>query len=265
MPVETRVAATADAVVWRTVCAGPASDDTGPDEPERIGDAFELVFARQGGFRRATEYGEHVVDPTVAYLAVPGEEQLVTHSGDGGDSGRVYALSADLAPLHLAHNGPVVLSPEADLFERRVAAALRSDRGKRDTLAVEESVVRLCDLLGSGSDGERPRPSPAVDRARELLAHRFAESLSLVDVAGLVGYSPHHLSRTFARATGLTLTRYRRRLRVRAALACLERGADDLARLAADLGFADHSHLTSACKAEAGDAPSRLRALLASP
>lgn len=254
MPGLTRLAATPDVVVLDSVCAGAAD---GPDRPERV-EGFELVVPRAGGFRRATHDGERVVDPTAAYLAVPGQDQLITHSADGGDACRVFALSSALAPPRLA-GGPVALSAAADLFERALVARLR--RGLVDELAVEEGVVRLGALLDPLD--HCPRPTPAVDRARELLAHRFAEPLPLVELARLVGYSPHHLSRTFARAAGLTLSRYRRRLRVRAALARLEQGADDLAALAADLGFADHSHLTAACKAEAGAAPSRLRSWLA--
>jgi AraC-like DNA-binding protein len=255
MPVLTRLAATPDVAVLESFCVGAAG---GPDQPERV-DGFELVVPRAGGFRRATHDGERAVDPTAAYLAVPGEDQLITHSADGGgDACRVFALSSGLAPLRLA-GGPVALGTAADLFERALIARLR--RGLADELAVEEGVVRLCALLDPSD--HCPRPTPAVDRARELLAHRFAEPLPLVELARLVGYSPHHLSRTFARATGLTLSRYRRRLRVRAALARLEQGADDLAALAADLGFADHSHLTAACKAETAAVPSRLRSLLA--
>lgn len=255
MPVFTRLAATADVVVLDAQCAGAAE---GPDRPERV-EGFELVIPRAGAFRRCTDDGERVVDPTVAYLGLPGQDQLVSHAADGaGDACRVYILSSGLVPLRLA-DGPVPLGPAADLFERGLAARVR--RAPVDGLAVEEGVVGLCALLDPAD--HRLRPTPAVDRARELLAHRFAEPLGLVELARLVGYSPHHLSRTFAAATGLTLSRYRRRLRVRAALARLEQGADDLARLAADLGFADHSHLTAACKAEAGQAPSRLRALLA--
>jgi AraC-like DNA-binding protein len=252
MPVLTRLAATADVAVFESRCAGAAD---GPDRPERV-DGFELVVPRAGGFRRATHDGERVVDPTAAYLALPGEDQLITHAG-GGDACRVFALSGALAPLRLAGE-PVALSAAADVFERSLVARLR--QGWADGLAVEEGVVRLCALLDASD--HRPPPTPAVDRARELLAHRFAEPLPLVELARLVGYSPHHLSRTFARATGLTLSRYRRRLRVRAALARIEQGADDLAGLAADLGFADHSHLTAACKAETGAVPSRLRSLL---
>jgi AraC-like DNA-binding protein len=55
------------------------------------------------------------------------------------------------------------------------------------------------------------------------------------------------------------------RLRVRAALERLAGGERQLARLAADLGFADQAHLTRAVRAETGATPSALRGALSGP
>jgi AraC-like DNA-binding protein len=76
--------------------------------------------------------------------------------------------------------------------------------------------------------------------------------------------SPHHLSRVFRALTGHTISRHRTRLRVRAALERLAGGDHDLARVAADEGFADHSHLCRLIRQETGTTPSALRAQLAS-
>ena len=158
MPALTRLAATSDVVDFDAVCAGAAE---GPDRPERV-----------HGFER-------LVDPTAAYLGLPGQDQLITHPPDGpGDACRVFALSSALAPLRLSDR-PVAVSAAADLFERALVARLR--RGGADGLAVEEGVVRLCALLDPAD--HCPRPTPAVDRARELFAHRFAEPLPLVELA----------------------------------------------------------------------------------
>jgi len=52
-------------------------------------------------------------------------------------------------------------------------------------------------------------------------------------------------------------------LRARAALERVAGGERDLARLAADVGFADQSHLARVVRRETGRPPSALRALLA--
>jgi AraC-like DNA-binding protein len=53
------------------------------------------------------------------------------------------------------------------------------------------------------------------------------------------------------------------RLRTRAALERLAAGERELARLAADLGFADQSHLCRVVRSETGSVPSALRSALA--
>ena len=74
-----------------------------------------------------------------------------------------------------------------------------------------------------------------------------------------VGVGPHHMSRVFHAETGQTLSSYRDRLRVRRALERIDAGADNLAQVAADLGFADHAHLTRAVRAELGCTPTQVR------
>jgi AraC-like DNA-binding protein len=49
---------------------------------------------------------------------------------------------------------------------------------------------------------------------------------------------------------------------VRAALDQLEAGQQNLADLAAELGFADHAHLTRTLRAELGSTPTQIRDLL---
>jgi AraC-like DNA-binding protein len=99
-----------------------------------------------------------------------------------------------------------------------------------------------------------------VDSAREALAAEPERSLP--DLARELAVSPHHLSRIFSSITGRTISRHRMRLRARAALEQLAGGEPNLARLAADLGFADQSHLCRVLRSETGCTPSALRQLL---
>ena len=83
------------------------------------------------------------------------------------------------------------------------------------------------------------------------------------ELARAVAVSPHHLSRIFSARTGESISRYRNRIRVRLALERLADGETSLARLAADLGFADQAHLARVVHSHVGSAPSHLRLLLA--
>ena len=85
----------------------------------------------------------------------------------------------------------------------------------------------------------------------------------MLELANLVAVSPHHLSRVFKAETGETISRYRNRLRVRLTLERLAEGELCLARLAAELGFADQAHLARVVRRELGATPSLLRERLA--
>jgi AraC-like DNA-binding protein len=92
-----------------------------------------------------------------------------------------------------------------------------------------------------------------ADEARELLVERPAAPLE--DAAGALHVSAPHLSRCFRAVTGETFVRYRNRVRVRVALERIREGEPSLARLAAELGFADHAHLSRMIKRETGLPP----------
>jgi AraC-like DNA-binding protein len=99
-----------------------------------------------------------------------------------------------------------------------------------------------------------------VEDARELLS--CEPDLALPELARLLGTSPWRLSRLFHRLTGVTLHRYRTRLRISAALDRLADGVGSLAGLATELGFADQAHLTRVVREGTGMPPGRLRTLL---
>jgi AraC family transcriptional regulator len=98
-----------------------------------------------------------------------------------------------------------------------------------------------CDESGLG-----PAQHLRVERARALLASDPARSWNLAAVARGVDCSPFHFARQFRSITGETIARYLLRLRLALALERLAEGEDDLRRrLARDLGFAHHSHLSA--------------------
>ncbi|HTB49525.1 MAG TPA: helix-turn-helix domain-containing protein, partial [Solirubrobacteraceae bacterium] len=67
----------------------------------------------------------------------------------------------------------------------------------------------------------------------------------------------------FRSVTGHTISRHRMRLRARSALERFAGGESDLARIAADVGFADQSHLCRVIGQETGHTPAALRQALA--
>jgi AraC-like DNA-binding protein len=230
-----------------------------------------LVLVRRGCFARSANGVVSVLDPTVACFVNPGEEQRYDHPHDDGDE--CTAIGVDTALAAAVHGGDpdlpvgaVSISPALDLAHRTLLAAAR--RGD-DEHQLYERALRLItavlhsatpDRVASGSLGSARARHSLAAAAREALAERPERTLP--ELARELTVSPHHLSRVFSSITGRTISRHRMRLRTREVLERLAAGEDDLARLAADLGFTDQSHLYRVVRSETDVAPSALRRLL---
>ena len=110
---------------------------------------------------------------------------------------------------------------------------------------------------------ERPRRgTPAwLDAARERLFDRMAEPPSLVDLAERVGVHAVHLAQAFRRHFGITPMGFVRGHRVFRAVELIAAGMP-LARAAAEVGFADQSHMTRAIAEARRAPPATLRQLM---
>lgn len=229
--------------VWSVSCPGgrPAAS---------VRADYRLVLVRRGRLRRCGVD----LDRTVGYVGVPGEEERFTHPA-GGDECTSVSLSADLGSRLVGAARPAVyVDARMELAHRRLLA------GAADAdYAVVEALLAL--LSRSPVPGRAGDPS-LVALAREALAAGDPAADGLLSLAESLGVSPYRLSRAFTRELGVSLTRYRNRLRVGVVLDRLARGEQHLARLAADLGFADQAHLCRTVRAHVGHTPTAVRRLL---
>ncbi|MFL6120486.1 helix-turn-helix domain-containing protein [Actinophytocola sp.] len=250
----TELAGRADLGVWAARCPG---GHAGWSVSEPRGD-YRLVLVRRGRFRRRVAGSVVDLDPTVAYLGAPGEDESFAHPA-GGDVCTSVSMSAALGERLAGAARPLVyVDARVDLAHRRLLAATSAD--------VEYGLVEaLLGLLAAAPVHARPADRTLVARAREALAADDPAASDLLSLAATLGVSPYRLSRAFTRSLGISLTHYRNRLRVGRALDRLEAGEQNLSRLAADLGFADQAHLSRTVRAHAGHTPTSLRRLLARP
>src|SRR4051794_21349982 len=235
--------------------------------PTELSRDSAIIFPRRGSFRRRGAHGNEVIEPGVAYFQRAGDEEEFAHPHDGGDRCTSVGLS-DAVLATLLGGDPVLPAtlvptmPHDDLALRRLGMS-RGQSIEEHVLAVVASVLALA--APNRSAAGRPATTRARRRAasdaREALA--ADPSLGLLDLARLVAVSPHHLSRVFRADVGVSITTYRRRLRLRAALERIGEGG--LARVAADAGFADHAHLTREVRALLGTTPSALEREIARP
>jgi AraC-like DNA-binding protein len=232
---------------------------------------YAVVFVRRGCFRRRADGAEALLDPAVVYFERPGQEQQVAHPREGGDACTAFALSAEVVAELWGGDPELPTEPlfsdaAVDLQHRKLLATSSST----DVFEVSERALTvLAEVLerayparvASGRPCTVAARERGVESAREVIASD--PRVRLLALARIVAISPHHLSRIFSESTGESISRYRNRIRVRLALERLADGETSLARLALELGFADHAHLARVVRSEVGEAPSRLRPLLA--
>ena len=115
---------------------------------------------------------------------------------------------------------------------------------------IEESATRLAD---AASPHLLASEAGAQDSDRD-------RAPSVVSIAAKAGVDPRTLQRRFRKGTGLAPKQYASVSRFSAALHQVALGGESLAAIAADLGYADQSHLTSDLGRQAGTPPGRFRA-----
>ncbi|HET6634264.1 MAG TPA: AraC family transcriptional regulator [Streptomyces sp.] len=231
---------------------------------------FGLVLLRRSVLRARVDGVERLWDPASVYVERLGSEQQFAHPR-GADVFTEVVLSEPRVAELLGGDpaipqGLVIVTPGMAVAHRLLLARARAgadafELGERTAVLASAVFTRLAPArAASGRPGSAAARRRLADDAREALAAE--PHLGLEALARTVGGSPHHLSRTFTKVTGVTLTAYRHRLRLTAALRRLAEGEADLARLAHDVGFADQAHMTRILRREAGLPPGRLRALL---
>lgn len=182
---------------------------------------------------------------------------------EAGNRGRRRVQAGDVL-VHWA------LDAHQDEFCKSGAVVLNLPlaRGLRPTAGTVEdpdAIARAAERdLGEAaemvSEGLRPTDAKLEDWP-DLLAAELASApdfrLSLW--AERMGLAPQSVSRGFRRAYGTSPKVYRAEQRALAAVRALPGWHGPLAALAADLGFADQSHLTRAVGSLTGLSPTRLR------
>ncbi len=241
------------------------SEDTAPHRTE-ASPRPAIAFTRRGAYRRHVGSTTHLVDPGAAVSYPQGMEYRVSHPVPGEDRSLVVTLTGsaleDFGVDRLPYGHAV--APRRSIVDvRRVELAARE--GAR--LAVEEILLRLVgealwalSRTGRTSSGRRGTDAThrrAVDRAKEVIATRYDERLTLDEIARDSGYSAAHLCEVFRQETGIPMHRYLGRLRLLVALEGLE-GTENLTRLAYQVGFSTPSHFATAFRREFGHPPSRL-------
>jgi AraC family transcriptional regulator len=191
------------------------------------------------------------------------------HWSQGGRSQFLF-----IAPEHaeaVLGNVPRRLARQGDreLLRARVLElifdALQADlaQGSPAGPLVGDSLVAafLAHLAGANERAVGPLRPPARARAIELMEARFAQPITLEELAAEAGVGVRQFSRAFRAATGQSPHQYLLQCRVEHAKGLIAKGLP-LADVAQQCGFVDQSQLTRTFARRVGTTPGRYRARL---
>ena len=208
-----------------------------------------LNLVLQGGHVETLARGEFASGPAALVFHPPEE----VHSGEiSCEETRIFDI--EIAPQRLEYLRDAGLLPgERAVFEQALpvwlATRLYRELVQMDALsplAMEGLALELLAELGRRSAPIlSSSPSAWLLQARDLLHARFADTLSLEEIARTVGVHPDHLVHAFRRHYRCTVGEYVRRLRIE--FACRQILSSDMP-LAVRAGFADQSHFTKTFK-----------------
>jgi len=244
-----------------------------------------------------------VVTPNHVSFHNPGESYSRTAISAEGEDCDWIALSPAFAREILRRGGrnsnplpdwrlfaqPIAtMRPHLFIAQRQLFAAVRLQPGAWNSQQVDNAVAKLVACLvadAATAPSQRwrkrrhPRPTchqrqvQMIEEAKAILGRDFSADISLVELARQLHCSPANLSRIFHAATGLRLNDYRLELRLRKGVALLEESGFSIGDIGVQVGFASHSHFTSAFHQHFGMNPSqflrarpeRLEALIPQP
>jgi two-component system response regulator YesN len=153
------------------------------------------------------------------------------------------ALGGDIkkiTPFSLSHENIQEMISSPEKFSERVKSLLAA----------------VIEFRDSNTQG---RFQSIIVKAREYIAGRFNEDISLDSTAAYVGISPNHLSTVFTQETGENFIEYLTKVRIERAKQLLKNTAMKNMDIAAEAGFSDPHYFSHIFKKNTGLSPREWR------
>jgi two-component system response regulator YesN len=143
---------------------------------------------------------------------------------------RKAAESGGVHPLHL------------DSVSGKFAVQIEQARSIAELLQLNEEMPQTyCKLV---RDLSTAAFSPIVREAVNCIRFNIDQPVNLNSLADTIGVNPSHLSRTFKKELGMTLTDYINKLRIEEAKYMLDRSSDSVTEIASQVGYSDSNYFS---------------------
>jgi AraC-like DNA-binding protein len=227
-------------------------------------ESFVLAVVEDGAEGLRVGDARWIAHPGDVVLLSPGEAHDGWGYGGHGFSYRAVYPTRDLVARAVGLPPPalgarcfadnVITDPQVADGLRQAHERLAKAGGALAGDALASVLGMLFDRYGISGEDRPPAVAGVAAVARDLIESRVTEPVRLGELAQVCETTPLRVLRAFRATYGLPPHRYQLQRRVQMAQGRLRAGAE-LAPLAAELGFADQSHLTRVFKSVVGVTP----------
>jgi AraC-like DNA-binding protein len=225
-----------------------------------------VAFVHAGACLLHRDEGESLLDAATPFAIAAGQPHRMSRVEADAPHGSSIAVHPEVAAAICLRQPPSTLGATAAYVVQRLLLRRLLAGAPDDPQAIESIALRIYARTHAASLSTRPEPHWRRDYvigAQTLMADRYVDPPTLPDLASSAGVSLFHFCRTFKARTGLGVSRYVHRLRLRRSLDSVAAPETNLSDLAAELGYSSHSHFAKAFRSEFAISPTELRRIAA--
>jgi AraC family transcriptional regulator len=216
-----------------------------------------IVLTLAGSYQQQVMTRTHLIKPGFPRFIPAGQKHLDRFSENTrcliieiGDS----LLSRFVDRLGLGE----MAGPSSYLIGQRLVSEFHNP-DQMSPLVLEALTLELIAAAKRHSDLRERSVPPWLKRVRKDVEDRFAERVTLQEIADSAGIHVVHLCRSFRQHYGCTIGDHIRQLRVARALDLLSNTRKSLAEISNVCGFSDQNHFTEVLKKHVGITPGVFR------
>jgi len=232
--------------------------------PRHSHESAKYCFVLAGSFSETVGKDERARQPLSLSFQPPDTTHEETHNAPGHH----FLIEVGAYSLDRAREYSAILDHPVELTSGiaiRLATQLYDEFCHLDALsplALEGLILELLAETSRRESGPADRRPPRwLEQVTGMLRDKFAENLTLSDLAVAANVHTVHLARVFRKFHGCTVGDYIRQLRVEYASRRLSMTDDSLVEIALAAGFSDQSHFSRTFKNHTRMLPSEFRAI----
>lgn len=237
-------------------------------QPRHIHEAHQIGLILRGGGRLHYR-GAHLTTPAGCLAIVQAGEahSCYTNEAEGWSYGILYVDPKLLAKLVSELTGKTLTAIHFSslVFERALLARLVRNLFnslEQSSTQLQQETLTLCtlgEIIMSCADDPPPMQTlrkelKNVTLVKTYLRDHYRDEVSLAELARLTNLSRYYLHHVFTKSEGLTPHNYQMSIRIAAAKTLLVQ-KKPIAKVGAELGFADQAHFTRTFKKYTGVTP----------